>query len=300
MMSDDTEHCLLVAQALLTYPNNPLAFQRCLAWKLRFWVLGLPAGVGLATARSILKLWVGFPASRSGVKSAGNGPAMRSAILGVYFANDSMRRRAFVAASTRITHVDPRAETAAMAVAEAAAWAVNQDVSLMEWLSHLPNLGSDDEWKGLCQTLLGATASRISTADFANLLGQQTGVSGYSYRSIPVALFAFAKHEVHFRDGLEAVLNCGGDTDTTGAIVGALLGARLGREGIPADLISGILEWPRSVGVMEKIAVRLGQQLEDRRALGPVGYFWPGLLLRNALFLLVVLAHGFRRLAPPY
>lgn len=30
------------------------------------------------------------------------------------------------------------------------------------------------------------------------------------------------------------------------------------------------------------------------------GYFVPGIAVRNILFLLVVLAHGFRRLAPPY
>ena len=85
MCSDDTEHTFLVAQSLLTHPDDPGAFQRCLAWKLRLWLLGLPAGIGLATARAILKLWVGFPPSRSGVFSAGNGPAMRSAILGAYF-----------------------------------------------------------------------------------------------------------------------------------------------------------------------------------------------------------------------
>jgi hypothetical protein len=28
--------------------------------------------------------------------------------------------------------------------------------------------------------------------------------------------------------------------------------------------------------------------------------FWPGLLPRNLLFLAAVLAHGFRRLLPPY
>jgi ADP-ribosyl-[dinitrogen reductase] hydrolase len=36
MVSDDTEHTLFVAQALLTHPDDPIAFQRCLAWKLRF------------------------------------------------------------------------------------------------------------------------------------------------------------------------------------------------------------------------------------------------------------------------
>ncbi|MGC3959652.1 MAG: hypothetical protein QM813_17400 [Verrucomicrobiota bacterium] len=39
MFSDDTEHTLLVAQALLTQPSDAAAFQRALAWKLRGWWL---------------------------------------------------------------------------------------------------------------------------------------------------------------------------------------------------------------------------------------------------------------------
>src|SRR5690242_20679952 len=70
MCSDDTEHSLFVAQALLSHPNDPAAFQRCLAWKLRFWLFGVPAGIGLATLRALLKLWLGFPPTRSGVFSA--------------------------------------------------------------------------------------------------------------------------------------------------------------------------------------------------------------------------------------
>jgi ADP-ribosylglycohydrolase len=72
MVSDDTEHTLFVAQALLTHPEDVIAFQRCPAWKLRLWLLGMPAGIGLATLKAILRLWLGFPPSRSGVWSAGN------------------------------------------------------------------------------------------------------------------------------------------------------------------------------------------------------------------------------------
>ena len=49
MISDDTERTLFVAQALLAHPNDPAAFQRCLAGKLRLWLLGIPAGIGFAT-----------------------------------------------------------------------------------------------------------------------------------------------------------------------------------------------------------------------------------------------------------
>ena len=119
MVSDDTDHTVFVAQALLRSVGDPARFQAALAWRLRFWLLCLPAGIGLATLRNILRLWLGR--RPSGVFSAGNGPAMRSAILGVYFARDVAARRAHVKAFTRLTHTDPLALSGALAVAEIAA-----------------------------------------------------------------------------------------------------------------------------------------------------------------------------------
>lgn len=95
-------------------------------------------------------------------------------------------------------------------------------------------------------------------------------------------------------------LECGGDTDTVGAILGALIGAVAGKPGIPRDWLDAIGDWPRSVAFIDRVAVRLAEQTNTRNSLGPVSYFWPGLIPRNILFILVVLFHGFRRLAPPY
>jgi ADP-ribosylglycohydrolase len=120
MTSDDTEHTCMLPQALLRQPDDADRFARVLAWGLRGWLLGLPAGIGKATLKACLKLWLGFPPSRSGVWSAGNGPAMRSALLGVCLGDDPGRMSAFVHVATRITHTDPRAEHGAMLVALAA------------------------------------------------------------------------------------------------------------------------------------------------------------------------------------
>ena len=137
-------------------------------------------------------------------------------------------------------------------------------------------------------------------SEFADELGLQRGVTGYAYHSVPVALYAWLRHPDDFRAALTEVLDCGGDTDTMGAIVGALMGARLGRGAIPPEWLNGICDWPRSVGLLAQIAERLDQQRTTKRAMGPVRYFWPGLLVRNLVFLITVLCHGFRRLLPPY
>ena len=48
-------------------------------------------------------------------------------------------------------------------------------------------------------------------------------------------------HATSFEQGLCNVLRRGGDTDTTGAIAGALLGARFGVHQMPADWVEGVL-----------------------------------------------------------
>lgn len=109
MVSDDTEHTCFVAEALLSAKGNPDRFEKHLARSFRHWLLALPPGVGLATLKSIIRLWLGFPPARSGVFSAGNGPSMRSALLGVVYGNRPDVLREFVMRVTRLTHSDPKA-----------------------------------------------------------------------------------------------------------------------------------------------------------------------------------------------
>jgi hypothetical protein len=98
---------------------------------------------------------------------------------------------------------------------------------------------------------------------------------------------------------LAQTLDCGGDTDTVGAIVGALAVASTGDDGIPNEWRNGIWEWPRSLSVMRDLAARLERQTSQQNPVGSIHYFWPGLIFRNLVFLAVVLLHGFRRLLPP-
>jgi ADP-ribosyl-[dinitrogen reductase] hydrolase len=298
MISDDTEHALFVAQAFLANPNDAAAFQRCLAWKLRWWLVSLPAGVGYATLRAIMKLWIGFPAHRSGVRSAGNGPAMRSAILGACLADQPEKLREFTRASTVLTHTDPKAETAALAVALAAAAIANGSVDhCLEALRQIP---ADKEWLNIVEQMGDGFAARQTVAEFAFRLGLKFGVSGYCYHSVPVALYAWLRHPDDFRAAMETALNCGGDTDSVGAIVGALAGAQLGKQAIPKEWLGGIAEWPRSVKVLEQVAGHLAEWKATDHSPGPVRYCWPGVLPRNLAFLMIVLGHGFRRMFPPF
>jgi ADP-ribosylglycohydrolase len=308
MISDDTEHTCMVGQALLDAPEDPDRFVRSLAWSLRLWLLGLPAGIGRATLRSIIKLWLGFSATRSGVWSAGNGPAMRSALLGVCLGQDRERLRTYVQASTRLTHTDPRAERGALLVALAARHGaiqgpegVSADTFFKIVRDDLNDI--DAELSGLLARMEDHLTRKAPAVELADAMGLQRGVTGYIYHSVPLALYCWLRSPGDYRQAVEEVIALGGDTDTTGAIAGAVVGATVGVHGIPDEWIDGILDWPCSVAWMRALAERLARQFPSQGdAVGgqSMRFFWPGLIPRNLLFLAIVLGHVGRRLLPPY
>jgi ADP-ribosylglycohydrolase len=305
MVSDDTDHAVLVANALIAHPDDPEAYARSLAWGLRGWLLSLPAGVGWATLRAILRLWLGFGPDRSGVASAGNGPAMRSAPVGILFAERPERMGPFLSATVRITHTDPRAETGAAVVARAAAWGFVWGPNRPPDADALRTLfiGPEEpcrEWNEAVDALLRALAAGHTVAELAEALGQKEGVSGYVIPSVAVAVYAWVRHYGDYRSTVSAVIDLGGDTDTVAAVAGAMAGATVGESAIPEEWIAGLAEWPRTVAALRQIADRLDQTRQSGRPAAPVRFFGPAALIRNLFFLTVVLAHGLRRLFPPY
>lgn len=304
MCSDDTDHACMVAQALAASAGTPRRFATSLAWRLRFWLAALPAGVGFATLRAILKLWLFVPPQFSGVRSAGNGPAMRSPLLGVAFADNDALLVLHVSASTDITHTDPKATCGALAVAIAARASMRGE-TMEQYLAALEGLArpfgeAGSELVALAKAAAASAAKRESTEAFAASIGCARGVSGYTYHTVPVALHAWLAHRRDIEAALAAVIRCGGDTDTAAAITGAIVGAGVGRAGIRAVRLERLWDWPRGVTWMER-AARNAIAAVDSRTRRPPLFLAPwSWLARNAVFLCIVLAHGFRRLAPPY
>jgi len=292
----------MISQSLIESGGNPDVFTRRFASRLRWWMLALPAGVGKATARSCVKLWLGISPSKSGVYSAGNGPAMRAAILGATI-NDIPTLLEFVHHSSHITHTDPRAEYGAIAVALAARDAThNERVNAERWLQlvsqSLPSDAAD--LVELLRSAVASVAKNESTGKYAQALGLDRGVTGYTYHTVPVAIHCWLSFPRDFREAVIAAIQCGGDADTTAAIVGGIVGAGVGKEGVPTEWLSGIWEWPRSISWMETVGLELSRTWPRPCSARAPSTNPVAIITRNLLFLTVVLCHGFRRLGPPY
>jgi len=212
--SDDTLQSYLVACSLASCKGDLVCFQRRFARSLRSWFLSIPPGIGLATVKACVRLCIGFPPSRSGVASAGNGAAMRSAVIGAWFCHDETERIKAVEASCTVTHTHALALQGAQLIALAAALSATERSG--EFTDSAQRLCPDWPWK-------------------------EAGTSGYVVHSVNSVLCLWQSFGSDPVRAIEEAIRLGGDTDTIGAMLGGILGA--GR------FTEWPSEWLRVVGV---------------------------------------------------
>jgi ADP-ribosylglycohydrolase len=275
-VSDDTEQSALLAQSLARHPADRDRCVRAFRRSLLGWFFRLPWGVGLATLRSSFRILLGL--RESGVRSAGNGSAMRAALLGAFFHDRPAQRREFGTALAVVTHRDERAVQGALFVAELVAAGPEEARRLVT----NPALG-----EALDRAAELATRC-VSTSEAAEALR----TTGYVVHTVPFALYCYLRYGDSPLLALQECISAGGDTDSIAAILGAWLGARHGEAGLPAHLLAELHDGPFGPSHLRGLAASL--------AFGgpPPRYSWVGALFRNLALYPVVLFHGLRRIFP--
>lgn len=168
-----------------------------------------------------------------GVGSFGNGAAMRVAPLGALFADDLERAIAEAGRSAEVTHAHDEGIAGAIAVAVAAALAASQPslagADLLRAIArHTPAGYTRD---GLAEAAGLAADTGVVAAALA--LGNGSGVTAPD--TVPFALWCAARHLNDYPAAMWLTVAGLGDRDTTCAIAGGVVGARVGAGGIPAD-----------------------------------------------------------------
>ncbi|MEZ4458122.1 MAG: ADP-ribosylglycohydrolase family protein [bacterium] len=170
-----------------------------------------------------------------GSGSFGNGGAMRAAPIGAYFCDDYERVAHEARKSAEITHANINGIEGAVAVAIAAAEALKPSPDL---------IGAALEFLPPCQTRENVEHARnltleasVSTA--VNALGNGAEVSAQD--TVGFTLWCAQRHIDDFEEAMWTTVSGLGDRDTTCAIVGGILGARVGHRqtgGIPESYLS--------------------------------------------------------------
>ena len=294
-ISDDTEQAALVAQSLACHPDDPDQCVGAFRRSLLGWFCRLPWGVGWATVRSCVRIAAGR--SPSGVWSAGNGAAMRAAIIGAFFPDRPSEREVFGRGLAEVTHRDVRAVEGALYVAEVAAACVRCSAGAS------PMTCQQEARRIVDHAELGSAIDRARELALgeANTLeaAQVCGTSGFVVHTLAFATFCLLRYGHDPLLALTEAIRAGGDTDSIGAILGGWLGASHGESRLPTFLIDRIHDGPFGPSHLRSLAGCLARIHEGVSCPLP-RYSATAALLRNLALYPVILGHGFRRLVPPY
>ncbi|EMA66223.1 ADP-ribosylglycohydrolase family protein [Halorubrum kocurii] len=245
-ITDDTEQALCIARSLAEQHEFDPAD---IAERFVAWYDSGPFDIGGMTRRSLSQLKHGDEWDEAGQhvwesspegQNAGNGSVMRCAPLAIPYATNWDRLVEVSRQSSQITHADPRCTYGCTILNLTVAGLLdNADTPLQDALDEV---GSD------APAELVTALQPLARGDSLDTLE----TSGYVVHSLQTAL-----HDGLFAENVEEAIvtavNRGGDTDTIGAIAGAVAGARFGESQLPERWMSAIDE----VGELESLASQL-------------------------------------------
>ena len=261
-VTDDTEQALLIASLLVRGRGsssgrvalNAVEFAHALlAWEDSMIERGSLDLLGPSTKAALERVRAGEDPLTVGGAGTTNGAAMRVTPIGIAVSTEDPEAFAeAVWSSCRVTHATRQGFQSAALVAAAVSMGIDTvrtpspDLRSLLWkavtyVDSLPERGAwtpDPDVVAATRRAMQLVANPASSS--LECLIDQVGTSVASAHAIPMA-FALLARDPSPQALLDAA-NLGGDTDTIGAIAGAILGAALGVQVLPADSLSMIEE----------------------------------------------------------
>ncbi|MFQ5988417.1 MAG: ADP-ribosylglycohydrolase family protein [Candidatus Methylomirabilales bacterium] len=248
--TDDTQMTLCLARSLV---RRGQAEPEDIAREYLGWFQsGDVRGIGATTLSAMTRLEGGAPWHESGTEgeyAAGNGAAMRAAPLGLLYHKDLEGLWKACALDAEITHKNAEAVAGSRAVAFLVARLVTGAIPGKELLEETIQFVAGSRVGDNLKRGLEFLGQRINPLEASEALG----VGAYVVETVAWSAFCFFHAPDDFPRAVTAAVRAGGDTDTAGAITGALSGARVGVAGIPAS-------WRKGVEAQNTIAA-LAQEL---------------------------------------
>jgi len=234
-ITDDTEQALCIARSLVKQQEFEPAD---IADRFVAWYKSDPFDIGRMTLRALSRLENGEAWNEAGQRvwedspegsNAGNGSVMRCPPLAIPYATDWDRLVDVSRQSSQITHADPRC-TYGCAVLNltVAGLLENVDTPLQAALDYVADDAPDELVTALEPITEGNSPGSLEA-------------SGYVVHSLQTALHDGLRSE-SAEEAIVSAVNRGGDTDTIGAIAGAVAGARFGASQLPDRWLSAIDE----------------------------------------------------------
>lgn len=235
--TDDTQMAEIVLRALVALGGGVGAMDPVMAeiaagfarWSVE--PQGGHRAPGNACMRGAGRLRSGVPWREAGGPTDGGcGSVMRAYPFGLLLYDDIERAEHWAVEHSHMTHGDPIALAACAAMAVGVAHGVRGRTPATVLSSMVEAAGRHDP--GTARMAEAALADAHAGAEPEDVLGRLQGWA--AHEAIAAAMFVVARHERDLRGALLEGANAAGDSDSIATLAGALRGARLGIEALPA------------------------------------------------------------------
>lgn len=277
LYTDDTQQALSVAETLLEC-GEMRTVHLAEIWRHMYrtrvdesgrFPNGVHRNIGRNFRLALEQLSAGKPLESIAQASAGLGAAVRVAPLAIAFREDADHLYHSVVQASMVTHCDIRSVAAALACAFATARLLNGEEKSPAFLFHVAadtarcenRLAQEfpDQLAGLMEhrhaisrciahverTLeMNQEQAFLAILDEARNHGPSVPCKRPTMGFAPAALascFYLLISCGTFHESLVEMINQGGDADSTGSILGTMAGAHYGRDGIPEDWVTPLL-----------------------------------------------------------
>jgi poly(ADP-ribose) glycohydrolase ARH3 len=219
-------------------------------------------------AISVIELLsAGYPWDKAGAMifengSYGNGSAMRIAPVGVFYHDNPEKLRKVAYLSSMITHAHPLGKEGGALQAYVIACAFNSPKGQIDSNQFLSNLNAFLRMDIYCDKI-NHIKNLLETKPTPNEVVNALGNGVTCPDSIPTAIYSFLSHHESFESAVVYAVNLGGDTDTIGAMTGAISGAYHGYEGIPSRWIEKLENGAKG----RDYVINLAKQLFEKKQL---------------------------------
>jgi ADP-ribosylglycohydrolase len=238
----------------------------------------------------------------TGCWSASNSPATRSLVFGVVLHNTGHRYLVWARDSAAITDRQPLAADAAGVLATAAqiaAVATSERLDSLGALETIRKTAKEREMQRALAQLRPLLERRSTAREVARHFNWQRGISRHILPTTVMAVYCFLRYPTHYQHAVKSALLLGGETDAVAALVGGLVGAHIGAQALPQNLVERLADWPHDRGWIERLAIRLSDWPHgvDDLLVAPALPAHPlGQVMRNLFRWPLVISHALMRL----
>jgi ADP-ribosylglycohydrolase len=195
---------------------------------------------------------------------AGNGTAMRAAPIGLWNFRHPERIQEDARISSIITHQDPRSIAGAAAVAKAVQLCFDpEEIHPGEFLALVgASVRNKSALFSKCLAELAPWVDLESADALPHIYAsgepdvgprEPNRITGYVIPTVLCSFYFFLRTPNDFLATVAGAIKAGGDTDTSGAIAGAIGGARNGIQAIPARLLRNLKDSKEIVALAEEL-----------------------------------------------